>query len=333
MQDIHPPTTSELDPPAAADKPRIELRRTRNFGALINVVFEFCRKNAKPLMASIGLIVGPTLVVATIASILVMSRMLGNESYTNSDSFDGLLSVYREAWGVIVLSTIAGILTTVVMITVIAGYIRQYVDRAPNEITVKDVWEEVRYSFGRVLLTSIAAMIVTMLPMLIFVGFAAASESVPLIVLAVFLSAIPTIYIGTCMSIVVPLRLEEEIGLFASIRRSMYLTRGRWWFSFWVYVVMTFVVMLVSAVFQIPIQIATVMASFSGSEPAIPILVIGVAISTVGSYLLYSVLIATCSINYYNLVEGKEGVGLIDRINAIGGSTEFDSIPNDASRF
>ncbi|MBC8145691.1 MAG: hypothetical protein H7X80_08895, partial [bacterium] len=165
--------------------------------------------------------------------------------------------------------------------------------------------------------TMIFAIIITSLPTLVLMLPSLIFRE-PALVVLIILGFVPTIYIYNCFTILIAMRLEEEIGLFEAVRRCFSLMKGRWWFSFWITVVMAFVVMFVSMIFQLPLQVSMGVATYAGSDGTGWILFIGVALSTIGSYLMYSILILSCSVLYYNLVEHKEGVGMAERISEIG---------------
>lgn len=297
---------------------RIELRQSRDFGATINVIFEFIRKNWRPLGRSLVFIVGPVLLIATVVGGFSVQRMFSTMDSWQGETLEDPFSFYDGAWDMIALSSAVGIVCTIFLFGVMCGYVRLYVERAPEPIEVDDVWREVRRTFWRVAVTLLAVIVITCLPLAIGLLPGVALDSIVLIPIGILLAVIPCIYLSIALSITTPMRIEEEIGLVESIGRSIRLIRGRWWFTLWIFVVMSIILMFASIIFQLPLQLAAGIAGASGETPSTTVLVIGIAFSTIGSYLLYSILALACSVVYYNLVEQKEGVGMIDRINEIG---------------
>lgn len=305
---------------------RIELRRVRDFGATINVIFEFVRGNFKPLGKSLVYIVGPVLLLASVASGVYLRTLIGVTSDFESMRSTNPSAVFSELGPVILLTVIAGVLSTVFLFCVVAGYVRLYVEGSTDPITVEDIWFEVKGSFWRVVGTIIVAILIAALPMFVVMLLAILMRELGLAVTALmFLAVFPMIYLYNCFSILIPMRLEEEIGVFAAARRCMHLMKGRWWFSFWVSVLILFVVAIVSIVFQIPLQLAVSVATLTGNEASGWIMYVGIVLSSIGSYMMYALLIVCCSVLYYNLVEQKEGVGMADRINEIGADPSRDS--------
>ncbi|MBC8144165.1 MAG: hypothetical protein H7X80_01200, partial [bacterium] len=131
---------------------RIELRRKRDFGATINVVFEFIRKNWRPMGKSLLFIVGPVLLVASVVSGFYLRGILGMVDslgrYGDSPPANPL-AIFNDIWPVLILSAISGVISTIFLFAVVSGYVRLYVSSAPATLDVDDVWAEVRSSFWR----------------------------------------------------------------------------------------------------------------------------------------------------------------------------------------
>ena len=301
--------------PSMAD--RIELRRTRDFGAIINVIFEFLRLNWKPLGRSLLFIMTPVLLVAIIAASVYVRAMIGSVEALDQLETDPL-SMYAGIWPWIALSGLSFLVSLIALFSLVGGYVRLYIDRAPEPITVDDVWLEVRSNFWRVAVTTFLSLIIVVIPIMLLVIPGAVMDSIPLLVLS-FLLVIPvTVYLYTVLSIIIPLRLEEEIGFVAAVRRCMMLVQGRWWFTFGIFFVIQIILFFASAISGLPLQAAMMSSMLVGESASLVIIVVGAALSTIGSFLLYAVLVLTASVVYYNLVEEKEGVGMADRIGEIG---------------
>jgi hypothetical protein len=297
---------------------RIELRKTRDFGATINVIFEFLRQNWRPLGKSLLFIMGPVVILGTLAAGAYVRTLLGVID-RDPESINAMMSAYGTMLPMIALSGFSFLIALVFMFGVVSGYVRLYNDRYPEPIEVDDVWREVRHSFWRIVATLLVATVVAALPMVILLAPAALLREWWLVPVGIMLATIPMLYLYNCMTIVVPMRLEEEIGVFEAIGRSIRLLKGRWWFTFWLFVVIQIILTFASMIFQIPLQAIVMMRSLGGGMESPGMLIyIAVAFNVIGSYLLYSVTVLTCSVQYYNLVEQKDGVGMVDRINEIG---------------
>jgi hypothetical protein len=301
----------------------VELRRVRDFGATINVIFEFLRANWKPLGKSVLYILAPVLIIGAVITGVYLSTVLSGAFGRTVVTPDDVFGLYGQMLPVFGAATIVLTIAITLMAAVVTGYVRLYIDRrGESTIEVDEVWREARQSFFRVLGTTIVAMLIAYAPMLVGLLPALLLQTWWLIPIGIFLAVIPTIYLYTCLSIIVPMRLEEEIGVFEAVARCIALMKGRWWFSFGVYFIISMVIGFVGMIFQAPIQIVSMMSGFSGEPPSPAVLIPLGAFSAIGTYLLYSVLFLTSSVLYYNLVERKEGVGMVDRIKEIGGSIE-----------
>lgn len=297
---------------------RIDLRRARDFGATINVIFEFLRQNWRIIGKSLVFIMGPVLILATIVAGAYMRALMATMSIDAASTPEDLFGAYVDMAPMIGLSTLAFAVSLIFMYGIIAGYVRLYNDRYPEPIEVDDVWREVRHSFLRITGTLIVVAIVTMLPFAVLILPAAATETWWLVVIGFLVAIVPMIYLSVCMLIIVPMRLEEEIGVVAAIRRSMRLMKGRWWFTVWLFIVIQIILTFASVIFQLPVQAIVMMQGIGGVTTPGPLFYIATAFYVIGTYLLYSITVLTSSVQYYNLVEQKDGIGMSDRINEIG---------------
>lgn len=145
-----------------------------------------------------------------------------------------------------------------------------------------------------------------------------------LIIIAVsfsfFLFIIPAIYVGIKLCIAPAASIFEDLNPFEAIRRSWSLVQGHWWFTFAVYLVMNIITSFMSYVLIIPISIIIGFLSASGADTNDFIgtsmgIVYGLMI-VVASIFSVLVLIAV-ALQYFNLVERKEGKGLRAQIEEL----------------
>jgi membrane-anchored glycerophosphoryl diester phosphodiesterase (GDPDase) len=148
------------------------------------------------------------------------------------------------------------------------------------------------------------------------------SDSVLLIVPA-FLVALPiALYLYTIFTLTVPIRVVERLGIGESIRRSFELISGKWWFTFWLFFVLWMIIGILMMIFQIPMQVVMMSAFFGGetNSGGTAMVILG-TIAGALAQLVYSLFALASTLQYFNLVEMKEGVGMQDRIREIGGGS------------
>ncbi|MEX2603676.1 MAG: glycerophosphoryl diester phosphodiesterase membrane domain-containing protein [Gracilimonas sp.] len=146
-----------------------------------------------------------------------------------------------------------------------------------------------------------------------------------IIILAVsfsfFLFIIPAIYVGIKLFIAPAVAILEEKNPFEAVRRSWDLVQGHWWFTFAVYLVMNIITSFMSYVLIIPMSIFIGFVTTSGADSN-EVLGTGMGIFyglmvVIASLFSVLMLIAMC-LQYYNLIERKEGRGLREQIEELG---------------
>jgi len=268
----------------------VELRRSRNFGDILNVTFEFLRVNMRQLLKAVLFISGPPMIVGAALFSASFGSLLGSVGDPSVlGSFVSVLAaalIFLVAW--------------MIVNAVVNEYVVLYASlRRPVE--VPEVWTAVRGDLLMILVTSVGSTL--------------------LITLGTVLLFIPGIWLYTVLSIILTVRIQERIGMGRAISRCVELTRGYWWFTFGVIVVMAMIAGFVGYVFQIPVIVVASVTGFMGDSDASAVsmvLVIATMIGLVGRLLVSSIQMIALAIHYYNLSEKYDGVGLMQRIESIG---------------
>jgi hypothetical protein len=146
-----------------------------------------------------------------------------------------------------------------------------------------------------------------------------------IIIFAMFFSfmffIIPGIYVGIKLFIAPSVAIIEEKNPFESLSRSWNLVQGHWWFTFATYLVMNIISSFMSYVLIIPFSIIIGLVSASGAGESGAIGTgMGLAygfILVIASLFSVLLLIAMC-LQYFNLIERKEGKGLRAQIEELG---------------
>ncbi|MGE5431854.1 MAG: hypothetical protein ACM3QX_12305 [Syntrophomonadaceae bacterium] len=261
-------------------KRKIDFKQARDFGGTINVTFEFIRENFKGLSTSLLLIAGPAAVLLGIVSSFNLMDLSGGPVFTRL-AFNYLLMF-------IVFQLVIG---------VTYGYINLYLDSDIENITPADVWEEVKKNFGSSTLTMILGAF------WVFLG-----------AIILFL---PGIYIAVIFSILFAVRYREQISFSDAFNRCSALIKGYWWATFGLVFVLGLIQAFFSYILQAPMLITIVLkttrlwedSSFFGTI----LLLITTVIGTF-SYIFYAISCIGMSFHYFSLVEKKEAIGLLEKI-------------------
>ncbi len=296
---------------------KIEFMRYRDFGQILNSTFEFIRQNFLPLLKSLIFIVGPFLLITGILLGFYQKSVL---TIFNITSFSQM--------GIIALLLIILIfLVTQMMLTTVYSFILIYLSKTEfTPISIEEIWDSVKQNFYKVLglnaVIFFLFLIYLTVFLLIIVAVSGGTSGSGLGIFLFFILFILLVFIMVKMCLAYMIMLYERIGIWASIQRSFYLTKNKWWFSFGLIFVLSLIQSLMGFIFQIPqyiIMVTTMFNSLDGSgvSGVTEILIMLTSIIAAFQYLLFSLIIIALAFLYFSLVEQKEGKGLIERIESI----------------
>jgi len=273
------------------DQSKIEFRKVRDFGGLINVTFEYIKKNFKVLFKSNLLISAPAILLAGVFMGIYQSSMFSFAS--NMD---------LEQIGIPFLLSMFFMVTSYLIITVVTySHLLVYKHSESGVLELDDVWQMVKKNFFTILLTGIGYTFI--------VGFG-----------FIFL-IIPGIYLSITLSLIFIVRLEEKLSFFDAISRCTRLIKTNWWFTFGLIIVVGFIQGFLMYALYIPNYIVMFFVAFTGidSESSGLNRVLYILSSIIASLGTLGYVISTIAIafQYYNLVERKEAPGLLQQIEEI----------------
>jgi hypothetical protein len=267
---------------------KIEFRKVRDFGDLINATFEFIRQNFKKLFLSLLFIAGPGIFLTGIAAGSYQSNIFSFKR--NFEIFVPSVLVYYFFI----------FITFQLILTVTYSYIGLYLEKNPDEFDVNDVWSSVKKNLLMIFLTSLGSFILIML------GFV--------------LLIIPGIYLGTVLTIIYIVRIKEKLSFFDSISRCRYLITGNWWFTFALVLIFTVIQYFFTFLFHIPQYIAMFIGVLHMQNGQISfnntLMMITSIIGSI-SYFFYAIVLIGISFHYFSLVEKKEAAGLMEKLETI----------------
>ncbi|TAE36480.1 MAG: hypothetical protein EAZ70_11260 [Runella slithyformis] len=283
-------------------KPSIKLLQERDFGQKVNVTFEFVIQNLKPLMVALLCIAGPAALVAGIFNGIYQSNMFSTLGQNNAggalSAIAGLNNVFTIPYFLFIVFFLA---SSVVASLTVYSYILIYEEQGGNTpaIAPAQIWERVQGNLFKYLGFTIALLFL-------------------LVVAALFL-IIPAIYLGVVFSLIYIVGLRENLGFGDSMRRCFYLITDKWWSTFGLVVVISIIQSIIGYVFQIPTGIFALLKAFQVLDAGSTVVgAIAGVIGTVGQVLSSCLLNTAVVFQYYNLVERREGSGIVGAIDAIG---------------
>lgn len=296
---------------------RIDLRRSRGFGEIITITFAFVRENFRLLGRSLFYIVGPPVLVAGLLIEWVSQPLLGGDVYQPYH--------VGSRMGLILLSTLFFWGSSILLAAVVNGYIFLYMERGKDGFGISDVWEETRRNFGTVFTTSfgiIAISLVLFLPA-VFLGGMLALMGLSLVVALVWIIA--GVYFIGVLTPLFTLRLYEDVTLGTAISRCREMVRGHWWETFGILAVTTIVSLVIGVVAGLPTYVIAIGRQFDPEAFDLTGAALAASeafsvLQTVAGTLLYAIPAVAAAFQYFNLVEKLDGVGMMLRIENIGGA-------------
>jgi len=275
---------------------KLEFKKIRDFGEIINDTFTFIRQNLKPLLTVFIYICGIFLLAAMIGNVLQQIDTLNNVQNLASGRIRTRSTVFNFQYFLALFLTFANYNAISV---VVLSYIAIYIEKGKVIPTIEEVWGYFKYYFFRTFASSIVItlfMIVCAIP-----------------------CGIPFIYVFPMMSIFLPIMIFENGSFSYSFGRCFKLVKENWGltagaiFIIWI---ITYATMLIGS---IPTIVLNVAGTFiSGGKGVNHVLVFFVVLLQSLFQVFFIVPTVCVAICYFNLVERHENSGLMGRINDLG---------------
>ncbi|GHA55798.1 hypothetical protein [Pontibacter akesuensis] len=277
---------------------KINLREERNFGEKLNATFRFIRQNFKPLLRALLLYALPVALLAGIFSGLHQARLF--RSLSGGDVYEtvGEYGVAQQLTSVNYLLTLFFSMVSVLMVyLVVYSYMVAYQD-TEDEVQPSAVWEHIKANALKVIYSGIALGVV--------------------IILSVFLLGFG-IYLGVVLCLFVVVMVREELGLIDTIERCFYLIKRNWWATFGLIFIVSMIQGMISWLAALPLGAVMVMKMLQvpGMESEF-LLIASNTLTTLLTTLTYCISAVAVGFQYYNLVEQKDGIGLLEKAEMIG---------------
>lgn len=287
-----------------------DFRQERDFGQKISATFEFIGAHWRPLGRVLLYLVVPAALLQNILSVLTQMQLKSSmqAALRPGPSLDGALLAQRALWGSVAgsptywLNIVTGTALVTLLILSIYGYVLVLLGRqAPGPpVTVAEVWAVVRRGF---------------------IGTFFSVWGVSLLIILGFFLFIPGVYLGVVLSLFFIVKLAEGTGFGATLNRCVRLTRGKWWSTFGLLVIMVLLlyVVLIGLGLGATLLSGGLGAVVHASQTSSPVFtVLLTSFNSLLVLLLYPPLLLVLAFQYFNLVERHEGVGLRRLVNSLG---------------
>lgn len=292
---------------------KIELRKVRDFGGILNVIFEYIKINFKSLLKSNLLIGAPTILLAGVFLGIYQSSLF---------SFD-VDSTIPQIGLPFLLSTFLTMVSYFIIMVVTYSHLSVYRQSETGIFDVEDVWQKTKQNFLMMLFTVIGYSFILGIVGSLFVGlgFYLTYQGNYGFIFLIFIGIGILIYLTINYSLVFIVRIEEEITFFAALKRSKNLIKDNWWFTFGLTLVVGLIQSFILYALYIPTYVVMFFITFSGvgsdTGSFSKILFIVTSIITSLGAILYTISTLAIAFQYYNLVERKEAPGLLQKVENI----------------
>lgn len=283
---------------------KIELRKVRDFGELVNDTFLFTKQNFKPLFKAVIYICGfffvALVVTSTLQAISLQSLLKNGESVKSP--FDAY------GWE-FALNTVFSIIFYSSFIATIFSYINLYHEKGNVAPEVDEVWAHVKFFFWRVLWALILMGVLNM------VAFA--------------FCILPGLYLWPITSLALAVVVFENSTLGDAYKRGVKLIREHWWITFGALFIVTLVLVAISFVIVVPATLLTAGSLLvSKTVMSTPMTIASTVLQSLSMVFMVLPFI-TVALSYFSLVEAKDGTGLMDKINMIGQNDADSNLPEE----
>jgi len=282
----------------------IELRKSRDFGQVINDSFTFFKENFKPLITALFIITGLFLVAETIANVASSLSMIDmySSNVDNSQLFESHSISYIVT--TLVNALLLVLLQAFIHLTTLC-YISVYLQKGNKQPTFAEVWGYFKYYFLRVVGSGFLLVLLTC------IAFAAC--------------IIPGMYLTPIFYLIIPVIVIENASFKYAYSKSFRLIKENWWYVFGVIFIMGLIVGMAAGIVSLPVTIISAGSKFFSLKSfTVPVIIIFSALHSLVTlaYALPSIAICMC---YFTLTEEKEGLGLLDRIEKLGKPDNTDT--------
>ena len=285
----------------------IELRKIRDFGENMNDAFLFIRQNFRPLIKSFLAICAVFMLAQAIFNGMYQSRSMaffkdifsGQRGNANS-----LSKVFSIEYFLMILSAW---LTFAAINVALGGYIKYYAQNNGTPPTLEEVWTIFKKYFFVILLYTVPVYFI--------------------IVVGCFFCLLPGIYLWV---VFVPFSLVvifEERSFGDAFGRCFDLIRENFWSSFAIYLVSYIIYSICGLLIGGIVSALVALAGYLTTDDLGTSYAVLTSFLNIFSFCFYIIFFVSAALNYFSLVEIKEGTGILNRIDNIGKNKDnFDNI-------
>lgn len=277
---------------------KVQLRKIRDFGENFSDTFQFIRQEFKPLLTVFIFIGGIFLLVNAIfagiynqQALGIFSALIRSERYTNNGNY---YSFFSASYFLLLL---LNLLTLSAMRTIIAVYMRCY-DEQQTSPTPQQVWSGFVRNIFQIFIFSIIRFV--------------------FIVIGYIMCAAPGVYLTVVLMPFSFIIVNENASFGDTFTRCFDLIKENFWISLAIYLVAMLIFSFSSGIIGFVVGIITETLSYFTTKQINRSLPVVGAVLNLIEYFFYIIFFVSAGLQYYTLVEIRDGTGLARRLENLG---------------
>ncbi|UZR94272.1 hypothetical protein [Chondrinema litorale] len=305
---------------------KIDLRKIRDFGTNVSISIEFIKENFTPFIKSLIFIAGPFILISSILSGIFMSEFMSMMLNPSANVVAGPFSMLPENFSTYMLNgVLIQFIGLIAVIAVTYRYLLLYPEHGKN-ISFELVWKYVKRDFisvalGQLLtIAIIGGSVFVLFALITAIGFFNGGWFVGMLAFFAF------IYLLIPCSLIFIIQMTENVNPIVAIQRAFSLIRGNWLSTFGILMVSSIIMYFINMIFYIPMYIVNFVTTINTLDPLAAsnneylslITLISTVLGTIGLFFAIPVFYLSLGFQYFSIVEKKEHIGLIERIELIG---------------
>jgi len=319
---------------------KIIITQARNFGDNIGDTFALIKHAFKPLGKACLYVTGPLVLLFSIILGLVQSEfvggMFGSMNPVNIQKNTDAMNMFTKSAFLIVVGYVLIMVLSLIIVSLLQAFTYEYMvlyqQKDYETITHHDVIAGgKKYGFKLVLTNLGVGILFFLIFFIVIMGATIGAEvssvgktmMTALIPLAMFFFLILGMYFAIMFILTPVVRVFELKGFWKSLGRSLKLMFGNFWNTFGLLFILMIIISFMGTIFMIPYFGVIGFMTFHALDKQAanlpylkPLLVFTTSLNGLSTFL-YIIPFFSIGLKYYTLIEKKEGVGIMERVDEL----------------
>ena len=278
----------------------------REFGENLNDTFVFIRQNFKSLLGPFFAICGVFMLAQAVFNGMYQSTVFSgifDQLFNGRPSYSAGTQPFEHVFnGTYFLMILFTVLTFVAMPVTLGAYIKFYVENDGAQPTLEQVWALFKKYFFKMFLYSIP------LYLLVVIGF-------------VFCIA-PGVWLAVTLAPFTLVVMIEDQNFSGAFYRCIDIVKDNFWISFGIYLVAGIIYKFSSGIVSVVVGLIAGVLTYFSTRSVGTTAGIVTSFLNIFSFVFYIIFFVSLALHYFNLVERRDGTGILNRIDTIGSTDD-----------